>query len=123
MPGSSSSVADPVIIINTIIADVLREFADILDNSQDFNTELNKLIRDTVKKHKRIIFNGNNYSEEWEREAEKEGLLNIKSTVDAVSYLIHEKNVSSLKDIMYSPKGKSVPVRKYCMKIIAKSYT
>ena len=93
MPGSSSSVADPVIIINTIIADVLREFADILDNSQDFNTELNKLIRDTVKKHKRIIFNGNNYSEEWEREAEKRGLLNIKSTVDAVSYLIHEKNV------------------------------
>lgn len=97
MPGSSASISGANIVINTIVADVLNEFAQILENADDFKEALNKLIRNTIKKHKRIIFNGNNYSEEWTKEAEKRGLLNLKSTIKALPYFTEKKNIELFK--------------------------
>ena len=94
MVGSSFSIADCNTILNTIVASSLCEFADALEKADDFTTELNRIIAETIAKHKRIIFNGNNYADEWVTEAKKRGLLNLKSTVDAVPYLIKEKNVA-----------------------------
>ncbi|HEY8464849.1 MAG TPA: glutamine synthetase III [Bacillota bacterium] len=93
MLGSAFSISGPNIILNTIIAESLAQFADILEQSKDFTKTLNELIRETITKHKRIIFNGNNYSEEWVKEAEKRGLLNLKTTVDALPYFISDKNI------------------------------
>jgi len=93
MVGSSFNVACPNFIINTIVADELKEFADILENAVDFNASLNELIKTKIKEHKRILFSGNNYSEEWEKEAKKRGLLNLKSTVDALPLSPPQKNI------------------------------
>ena len=93
MPGSTASVGVPNIIINTIVAESLAQFADALEQAPDFIAALSALISDTVKKHKRIIFNGNNYCEEWVAEAEKRGLLNLRSTAEAIPYHSKEKNV------------------------------
>lgn len=94
MLGSSLSVAGPNIVINTAVADVLSGFADRLEKAKDFNAEITKLIRETVRKHKRIIFNGNSYSEEWVKEAENRGLLNLRSTAQALPYYKSAKNVA-----------------------------
>ncbi|MFP4467132.1 MAG: glutamine synthetase III [Candidatus Goldiibacteriota bacterium] len=83
MVGSSASIAGPNIILNTIVSETLDEFAQRLENASDINKEAAKIIKETVSKHKRIIFNGNGYSDEWVKEAEKRGLPNIKNTVDA----------------------------------------
>ncbi len=93
MVGSSQSIADPNTVINTIVAEELSNFADILEKSENFESDVLNLVRQTIIEHKRIIFNGNNYSDEWVAEAERRGLLNLKSTVDAIPYLIAEKNV------------------------------
>ncbi|HHY64370.1 MAG TPA: glutamine synthetase type III [Clostridiaceae bacterium] len=93
MVGSSQSIATPNFVINTIVADALNQIADRLEKAEDFNTEVFNVIRDIIKKHKRIIFNGNNYSEEWVAEAERRGLPNLKTTVDAIPALIAEKNI------------------------------
>ena len=93
MVGSSSNIACPNFIINTIVAEELRKFADELEGAKDFNIALNKLIRETITNHKRILFSGNNYSKEWEKEAKRRGLLNLKSTVDALVLYPAEKNV------------------------------
>jgi glutamine synthetase len=93
MLGSAFSISGPNIILNTIVAEALRQFADTLESSEDFNTSLMELIRSTIIKHRRIIFNGNNYSEEWVIEAERRGLSNYKSTVDALPHFIDEKNI------------------------------
>ena len=103
MLGSTASVADPNIVLNTIVAEVLSGFADELEKAEDFTTAINKLVKRTIKEHKRIIFNGNGYSEEWEAEAEKRGLLNLKSTVDALPVLIEQKNIDAfVKHGVYS---------------------
>ncbi len=94
MLGSSASIADPNIILNTIIADTLADFADILESADDFNATLQQLIQDTIKQHKRIIFNGNNYSQEWVEEAEKRGLLNLRTTMDVLPYFVQQKNIN-----------------------------
>ncbi len=94
MLGSTFSIAGPNIILNTIVADVLEKFADELEKASDFTTALNALIKKTINDHNRIISNGNNYSEEWPIEAEKRGLLNLKTTVDALPYFISEKNIA-----------------------------
>ena len=94
MLGSSLSVAGPNIVMNTAVADVLSGFADKLEKAQDFNAAITELIRETVKNHKRIIFNGNSYSEEWIKEAETLGLLNIRSTADALPYYKSAKNIT-----------------------------
>jgi glutamine synthetase len=93
MLGSAFSIADPNIVLNTIFAESLCEFADILEKSENFNGDLADLIKQTVNEHKRIIFNGNNYSDEWVIEAEKRGLLNLKTTVDALPVYIQPKNL------------------------------
>jgi glutamine synthetase len=85
------------VIINAIVADVLGEFADILEKSKDFKKELSKLIKTTIKKHRRIIFNGNNYSAEWKKDAEKRGLLNLPTAADALPCLIKKKNIAMFK--------------------------
>ena len=97
MVGSSSNIACPNFIINTIVAEELRQFADKLENAKDFNLELDKLIKKTITEHKRILFSGNNYSKEWQEEAAKRGLLNLKSTVDALPHYTDKKNVELFK--------------------------
>jgi len=92
MLGSSLSISGPNIILNTAVAEVLREFADILEGSTDFKSDLAALIKKTIRTHKRIVFNGNNYSPEWITEAEQRGLLNLKTTVDALPAFILPKN-------------------------------
>lgn len=91
--GSEQSIACPNIILNTIVAEELSQFADILENTDDFQNTLHTLIVNTLKDHKRIIFNGDGYSEEWVAEAERRGLLNLRSTVDALPYFISERNI------------------------------
>ncbi len=93
MPGSSFSIADPTTVINTVVAESLAQFADRLEKADDFTSALGNLIAETFRKHGRVIFNGNNYSEEWVEEAEKRGLLNIVSTAEAIPLLSSEKNV------------------------------
>ena len=93
MLGSTASVADPNIVINTIVADTLMEFADELETAKDFKKALNNLVRRTIKEHKRIIFDGNGYSQAWEDEAAERGLLNLRTTVDALPIMIEEKNI------------------------------
>jgi glutamine synthetase len=93
MPGSSCSVSDANTVINTIVADSFKYFADILEKADDFDTLVDELIKDTVIKHRRIIFNGNNYSNEWVEEAKKRGLPILNSTPEAVDCLIDKKNV------------------------------
>ncbi len=94
MVGSSANIACPNFIINTIVAEELRVFADRLENCEDFNLELSGLIKETIRNHKRILFSGNNYSKEWEKEAKRRGLLNLKSTVDALSHYPDSKNIA-----------------------------
>ena len=93
MVGSSDSIACPNMILNTIVADELCRFADELEKADDFNAALSTLIQKTIKDHKRIIFNGNNYAPEWVDEAKKRGLLNLPSTVDALPYYIADNNI------------------------------
>ncbi|NNG65836.1 glutamine synthetase III [Caldanaerobacter subterraneus] len=97
MVGSSSSIAIATFILNTIVAESLSEIADRLEKASDFNEEVQLLLQEIVRKHKRIIFNGNGYSEEWVKEAEKRGLPNIRSTVEAIPALIKEKNVKLME--------------------------
>lgn len=94
MLGSSSSISDTNVMINTIVAESFRIFADRLENAEDFRAEVTAIIRETVRDHKRIIFNGDGYSEKWQEEAAKRGLLNLRSTVDAIPYLRSSENVS-----------------------------
>ena len=93
MVGSSFSIADPNCILNTVVADVLKEFADHLEKSKDFNTDVAALVKSTVHEHKRIIFNGNNYSDEWVQEAKKRGLSNFRSAVESLPTLITKKSI------------------------------
>ena len=94
MPGSAVSVSGPNIVLNTIAAEMFMQFADELENSSDLRGDIIKLIRRTLTEHKRIIFNGNNYSDEWVEEAERRGLLNLKSTPDALPRMLDEKNIA-----------------------------
>ena len=93
MLGSSASVADPNIVLNTITAEILMQFADELEKAEDFNLAVHDIVKKTVKEHKRIIFNGNGYSEEWKKEAVSMGLLNLTSTMEALPQLIDPKNI------------------------------
>jgi len=94
MVGSNMSIAKANITINTAVAESLRLFADELEGATDFNAALHALIKRTIREHKRILFNGNSYDEEWVREAEARGLLNLKTTPEALSHMLHEKNVA-----------------------------
>jgi glutamine synthetase len=93
MLGSSQSIADPNIALNTIMAEELSKFADILENAEDFDATLHQLVSDTFKQHQRILFNGNGYSEEWSQEAERRGLSNLRSTTQAIPRYVSDKNI------------------------------
>lgn len=93
MLGSALSIADPNVILNTIVAESLSQFADIMEKSNSFKKDLSNLVKNIIKAHKRIIFNGNNYCDEWTKEAESRGLLNLRSTPDAMPYFIIDKNI------------------------------
>ncbi|MBQ2671215.1 MAG: glutamine synthetase III [Clostridia bacterium] len=93
MVGSAQSIAATNMILNIITAQSLKEFADELEKSDNIEKDLNDLLQRTIKKHKRVIFNGNSYSKEWEKEANSRGLCNYKTTVDALKHSLDEKNV------------------------------
>lgn len=93
MLGSASSVSDVNTILNTAVAEELKYFAEELEKARDFESELHDLIKETIQKHKRIIFNGNGYDNSWVEEAEKRGLANLKTTPDALKHLMDTKNV------------------------------
>lgn len=94
MLGSSLSISCPNYILNTIVAEELSKFADVLENANDFEKALHTLIKETIQKHKRIIFNGNGYTEEWLKEAKQRGLLNLPTTADAIPYYITSNNIA-----------------------------
>ena len=94
MLGSASSISDTNVMLNTMVADVFREYAERLEKAENIESEVNAIVSDCVNSHKRIIFNGDGYSKEWEKEAEKRGLLNLPSTVDALPYLKTNENVA-----------------------------
>ena len=134
MLGSSLSISGPNIILNTIIAEQLQQFADNLENAKDFTSALNTLIRKTIHEHKRIIFNGNGYDDAWVKEAEKRGLLNIKTTPEAIATFIEDKNIElftkhriftkeeiySRSDILYENYIKTVSIEAQTMAEMAK---
>ena len=93
MLGSASSISDTNVMLNTMIADVFSEFADRLEKAEDFEVEVNSIIKEVMNTHRRIIFNGDGYSADWEKEAERRGLLNLRSTVDALPLLKSEENI------------------------------
>ncbi len=93
MLGSSASIADTNTVINTAVTQVLNEFYEVLSGASDFESVLHDLIKDTIKKHKRILFNGNGYDEAWIKEAKKRGLSNLVSTPEAVSHYLDKKNI------------------------------
>ncbi len=98
MVGSASSIADTNTTINTAVAEVLKQFADELENSKDIDTDVIELIRRTIKNHERILFNGNNYSDEWVKEAKERGLSNLKTAADALPHITDKKNVLLFKN-------------------------
>ncbi|MBR4422572.1 MAG: glutamine synthetase type III, partial [Erysipelotrichaceae bacterium] len=98
MPGSSASIATPNTILNTVIAEELRYFADVLENAEEHDQAIQKLIKETIRDHKRIIFNGNGYDESWIKEAQARGLSNLASTPDALAHYLDEKNLKVFID-------------------------
>ena len=97
MLGSQDSIACANVFLNTAVAEELSQFADTLEKSADFNSDLQKLVLKTIKEHKRIIFNGNGYDDAWVKEAEKRGLYNLKSTPEALVHILDEKNKKLLE--------------------------
>lgn len=124
MVGSSMSVATANTIINTIVADVLSDMADELEQAENFNLAVHELIKRTINDHIRIIYNGNGYSQEWVEEAERRGLPNIKSMVDAIPALVTDKaiklfgkhkvfsksEIMSRRDILYDSYSKAINI-------------
>ena len=94
MLGSAASISCANTVLNTTVAEELKQFADVLENAEDFETALHDLIKNTIKEHKRIIFNGDGYDEAWVKEAENRGLYNFKTTPDALAHMLDEKNVT-----------------------------
>lgn len=104
MLGSSFSVAGPNITLNAIVAKELREFYKELSGAKDFNKAVTELISKTYKEHKRVVFNGNNYASEWIEEAERRGLLNLRSTPEALDRFIEQKNIDVFQEFnIFSP--------------------
>lgn len=94
MLGAASSISDANVVLNTIVAEALCQFADALEQSPTVEEDLHNVIRTTIVKHKRILFSGDSYSKEWEEEAKRRGLYNLKTTADALPYFVSEKNVA-----------------------------
>ena len=96
MLGSSNSIACANMMLNAAVAESLRQYADRLEQAQDRVAEIHHILRDVIRQHKRILFDGNGYDESWIEEAKARGLLNLPTTADCMPYLLHEKNVEML---------------------------
>ncbi len=99
MPGSAMNLSDANTVLNTAVAKVLKDFAAEMEGAEDFTAAAAAWIKKTIKAHERILFNGNGYSAEWEAEAEKRGLLNMKTTVDALPCLLADKNIQLMSEM------------------------
>ena len=105
MPGASASISGANVVLNTAVAESLRQYADILEGAEDFEAELHKLIRSVISRHKRILFNGNGYDDSWLREAEHRGLMNLPATPDCAPCYLSGKNVKLFTSHrVYSPE-------------------
>ncbi len=98
MVGSSDSIASPNTVLNTIVAEAFKEAADLLEKADDFDMAVHNLIKEMLTAHKRVVFNGNGYSDEWVEEAERRGLPNIRSMVEAIPALTTEKAVKLFEE-------------------------
>ena len=128
MLGSSQSIADPNVVLNTILAEQLAKFSDVLETAEDFNEALHTLVRDTLTKHQRIIFNGNSYSSEWEQEAERRGLGNHKSTAQCLPTYVSQKNLELVtKRGIFTPEEylarHAIHMDSYCKRIHIEAQT
>ena len=129
MVGSANSIACANIMLNSAVAESLRIFADTLEKATDFESELHELIKQTIKNHKRIIFNGNGYNDEWIKEAtEKRGLLNYRTTADCMPHLMDEKNVKMLTSLgVFTEEElrsrRDIMLDNYCKSIVIEANT
>ena len=128
MPGSSQSIADVNVVLNTIMAEQFKLFADELEKATDFNEGIAEIIRRVMHEHGRILFNGNNYSKDWENEAKRRGLLNLKTTIDALERLCDEKNVKLFEDFgvlteVELRSRQEIDVEKYCKEVSLEATT
>ena len=98
MLGSSQNIALPNVVLNTTVAESFRQFADVLERAEDLDAAIGKLLKETFAAHSRIIFDGNGYSDEWQEEAKRRGLLNLPTSVDAYKHFNNEKNVKLFSD-------------------------
>ncbi len=120
MLGSSLSIACPNIMLNTIVAEELSLFADELEKAEELKPALAALIKKTIREHKRILFSGNGYTDEWVKEAEKRGLLNLKTTIDALPYYTSEKISSFSQNTKSSLKMRCAHAVRSFLKITVK---
>ena len=128
MLGSSASISSANVMLNTSVAEELRQFADELENADNFHEALHSLIKRVITENKRIIFNGNGYDKLWVKEAEKRGLLNLKTTPDCMPYLVSPKNVKLFEThkVYTETELKSrceVNLENYCKKINIEALT
>ena len=128
MVGSTQSIAFPMMVLNTIVADQIKKMTDELEGADDFETACKALIRRELTAHQRIIFNGNGYSDEWVEEAAKRGLPNIKCMVDAVPYLAADKSVKIFENLGVMDKAElearaDVMLENYAKKINIEALT
>jgi len=128
MLGSSDSTACLNVMLNSAVADTLRIFADELEGEKGIKKGLHELIRREVKAHERIVFNGNGYDESWVEEAERRGLLNLKTTPDCIPYLIAEKNIAMLTGLKVYSESElrsryAIQMENYCKTIMIEAKT
>lgn len=120
MLGSEFSIAGPNIVLNTIVAEALNQFADKLEKAADKDAAMKKLIKETIVKHKRIVFNGDGYTDAWVEEAKSRGLLNLKSTPEALPYMEAEKISNCLLNTVFLQRPRCVPGWRSCWKNMPK---
>ena len=128
MLGSSNSIACANIMLNSAVADTLRKFADRLEGAEDFEGAIHTLIQDTLRDHKRIIFNGNGYDDAWLEEAERRGLANLRTTPDCVPCLLEQKNMDMLTGLKVYTKAElesryEITMENYCKTVTIEALT
>ncbi len=99
MPGSSMNLADANTVLNTAVAKVLKDFCAEMEGQEDFTSAAAKWVRDTIRAHRRILFNGDGYTAEWEAEAERRGLFNLRNAVEALPRMLAEKNIALMQEM------------------------
>ena len=125
MLGSAASVANPNIVLNTAVAEVLAEFSAALKDvpEEEMESAVHALLKKTIEEHKRIIFNGNGYTDEWVEEPEKRGLYNLKTTPDALPHFIAEKNIALLQSMAFLQRKSFSPVTRSGLRTITRPST